>query len=85
MGKSETPAPLLADDEYIFDADQNIVGKTYDRKYAAHIVKCVNLHPELVAMLRQLLETTDDSENDADPVESVFVAARELLAKADTP
>lgn len=85
MDTTRTPKPLLTDDGYIFDADQKIVGKTYDRKYAAHIVKCVNLHDELVAMLRDLLEATDDPENDADGEESVFVAARGLLTKAGQP
>lgn len=60
-----TPTPLIADDGYIFDADHNIVGKTYDRRYAAHIVKCVNMHEELVEALKALhLQALQSSVND---------------------
>lgn len=69
----------------ITDAKGQVVAAVFGGKAdsnAAHIVKCVNMHDELLERLRELMELTEDPENDADECESVFVAARETLKKA---
>lgn len=39
--------------------------------------------PELLEALKELLELTDDPNNDADPEESTFSFARSVVAKAE--
>lgn len=38
--------------------------------------------PELLQALKELLDLTDDPQNDADPEESTFAFARSVIAKA---
>ena len=68
MSKEHTPTPWVARDEYIYDKDRNEIATTTtsgfhystDEANAAHIVKCVNMHDELVEALRLLLSSSSD-------------------------
>lgn len=45
---------------------------------AAHIVKCVNSHAQLVARLAEWVEYFDDLERHSDPADPLFVARRKV-------
>jgi len=53
-----------------------------DRANAAHIVRCVNAHDELVAALRNLVDETDHSIAKGGTLMVTLDAARAALAKA---
>ena len=63
-----TPTPWVAIDEYIYSQDRFEIGTTTtsgfdygtDDANAAHIVKCVNMHDELVEALKEINDLNEN-------------------------
>lgn len=65
--------PALTVSEYVTGPEQA----------AADVARELNVFPELLKALKELLALTEDPDSDADPEESAFAFARSVIAKAE--
>lgn len=62
MSKNISPWGTNGEGRFITDKKGYLLAQCTDKETAAHIVKCVNLHDELVAALERLAVTDEDKQ-----------------------